>query len=211
MKYLMVCMISLSIYAQQQINVPVQLYNELSKNKDFNNYTGSYYVYDNFQPGSVVLESGTEVGLLLNVNAYTQQIEFKSNSVVSYFLKYNDQLKIKIAGDMFQYFSFERKNNVGKLISEINSNKLYLSYFAILKPPVPSSNGYDLPKPGKIDVKKRYFMKINGLYTFLDGRKSVLNAFPKFKGFIKSKKIKFKSDFDYITFFEEVNNKLDLN
>lgn len=202
-------MISLSIYAQQQINVPVQLYNELIKKKDFNNYTGSYYVYDDFQPGSVVLVSGVEVGLLLNINAYKNQIEFKNNSVESYFLKYNDQLKIKIAEDLFEYFSVKGKNHIGKLISKINSNKLYISYNAVLKSPVTSSNGYDLPKPGKIDVKKGYFMKIDGLYTFLDGRRSVLDNYPMFKELIKSKKIKFKSDADYVTFFEEIVYKLD--
>ena len=88
---------------------------------------------------------------------------------------------------------------IATALVEKNTSIIYNSYFSKITPPKLSSNGYDLPKPGKIEIKKRYVFFIDGIYTAVDSnKKAVIKAFPELEDLIKSKRIRFKSDKDFI-------------
>jgi len=194
--------ISFSIFSQQQIDVPVQLYKELSSSKTIDEYVGSVYVFKDFRSGILNYE-GRQVPLMFNINAYTNSISFINNFGKIHVLNYNPNINISIGNQNFNYLKVNEQTFVASQLSRINGNILYKSYFSKITPPKPSLNGYDLPKPGKIKITKNYIFFVNGNYiSIASNKKAIIKAFPELIDLIKSKRIRFKSDKDFINFFK---------
>lgn len=193
--------ISFSIFSQQQIDVPVQLYKELSSSKTIDEYVGSVYVFKDFRSGTLNYE-GRQVPLKFNINAYTNSIYFKNNFGKTHVLNYNTNINISTGNQNFNYLKVNEQTFVASQLSRINGNILYKSYFSKITPPKPSLNGYDLPKPGKIEIKTNFIFFVDGKYSIVSkNKKAIVNAFPNYKDLIKSYRLRFKSEEDFIKFF----------
>ena len=193
--------ISFSIFSQQQIDVPVQLYKEISSLKTIHEYVGSVYVFKDFRSGILNYE-GRQVPLKFNINANTNSICFINNFGKIHVLNYNPNINISIGNQNFNYLKVNEQTFVTSQLSKNNGNILYKSYFSKITLPKPSTNGYDLPKPGKIEIKNNFIFYVDGKYSIVSkNKKAIANTFPDYKGLIKSYKLKFKSEKDFIKFF----------
>lgn len=193
--------ISFSIFSQPSVDIPVELYKEISSVKTLDEYVGSVYVFDNFIPGIIEYE-GKKTTLRLNINTYSNSISYINQIGDIYDLNYKSNIFFSIGNQNFIYLKVNGRKMVATALAEKNPSVIYKSYFSKITPPKPSSNGYDLPKPGKIEIKKSYIFLIDGIYTVVDSnKKAVMKAFPELENLIKSKRIRFKSDKDFINFF----------
>ncbi len=193
--------ISFSIFSQPLVDIPVELYKEISSLKTTEEYVGSVYVFDDFRLGVLEFE-GKKTTLRFNINTYTNSISYINQIGDTYDLNYNSNISLSIGDQNFIYLKVNGNKMVATALAEKNSSVIYKSYFSKITPPKPSSNGYDLPKPGKIEIKKSYIFLIDGIYTTVDSnKKAVMKAFPELEDLIKSKRIRFKSDKDFIDFF----------
>ena len=189
---------SFSIFSQQQIDIPIQLYKEISLTKKIDEYVGSVYVFKDFRAGILHYES-RQMPLRFNINAYTNSICFLNDTGKIQVLNYNPNIFVSIGNQNFNYLKVNGMEMVATALVEKNTSIIYKSYFSKITPPKTSSNGYDLPKPGKIEIKKSYVFLIDGIYTNVDSnKKAVIKAFPELEDLIKSKRIRFKSDKDFI-------------
>mgnify|MGYP001283256566 FL=1 len=137
--------------------------------------------------------------LRFNINSYTNSICFLNDFGKIQVLNYNPNIFVSIGNQNFIYLKVNGREMIATALVEKNTSTIYKSYFSKITPPKPSSNGYDLPKPGKIEIKKRYVFFIDGIYTAVDSnKKAVIKAFPELEDLIKSKRIRFKSDKDFI-------------
>ena len=137
--------------------------------------------------------------LRFNINAYTNSICFLNDTGKIQVLNYNPNIFVSIGNQNFNYLKVNGMEMVATALVEKNTSIIYKSYFSKITLPKPSSNGYDLPKPGKIEIKKSYVFLIDGIYTTVDSnKKAVIKAFPELEDLIKSKRIRFKSDKDFI-------------
>ena len=193
--------ISFSIFSQQQIDIPVQLYKEISLSKNINEYLGSVYVFKDFRAGILNFE-GRQLPIKFNINAYTNSICFINNVDKIHVLNYNPKMNISIGNQKFNYLKVDEHTFVVSQLTKNNENTLYKSYFSKITPPRPSLNGYDLPKPGKIEIKTNFIFFVDGKYSIVPkNKKAITNTFPDYKGLIKSYKLRFKSEVEFIKFF----------
>ena len=184
------------------VDIPVELYKEISSVKTTEEYVGSVYVFDDFRLGVLEFE-GKKTTLRFNINTYTNSISYINQIGDTYDLNYNSNISLSIGDQNFIYLKVNDNKMVATALAEKNSSVIYKSYFSKITPPKPSSNGYDLPKPGKIEIKKIYIFLIDGIYTTVDSnKKAVMKAFPELEDLIKSKRIRFKSDKDFIDLFD---------
>lgn len=193
--------ISFPIFSQQQIDIPVELHKGLSSTKSIDEYLGSVYVFKEFRPGILNYE-GKKLSLKFNINTYSNSISYIDQFGKINDLKYNSKIIISIGNQNFIYLKVNEREIVATPLAETKSTTIYKSYLAKLTEPRPSLNGYDLPKPGKVEIKKNYIFFIEGKYTIVDSnKKAIIRAFPNFKNLIKSHKLRFKSDKDFIKFY----------
>lgn len=192
--------ISFSIFSQQLVDIPVELHKELSSTKSIDEYLGSVYVFEEFRPGILKYE-GKKVSIKFNINTYSNSISYIDQYGKINDLNYNPKIIISIGNQNFIYLKVNDREIVATTLAETESSTIYKSYQAKLTQPRPSLNGYDLPKPGKVQIKKNYIFFIEGNYTIVDcNKKAIIRAFPKFKNLIKSQRLRFKSDKDFIKF-----------
>lgn len=193
--------ISFPIFSQKQIDIPVELHKGLSSTKSIDEYLGSVYVFKEFRPGILNYE-GKKLSLKFNINTYSNSISYIDQLGKINDLKYNSKIIISIGNQNFIYLKVNEREIVATPLAETKSTTIYKSYLAKLTEPRPSLNGYDLPKPGKVEIKKNYIFFIEGKYTIVDSnKKAIIRAFPNFKNLIKSHKLRFKSDKDFIKFY----------
>ncbi|MGI9560232.1 MAG: hypothetical protein ACR2MJ_04840 [Flavobacteriaceae bacterium] len=193
--------ISFSIFSQQQIDIPVELHKGLSSSKSIDEYIGSVYVFKDFRSGILNYE-GRQVPLKFNINTYSNSISYIDQFGKINELNYNPKIIISIGNQNFIYLKVNNREIVATPLAETGSTTIYKSYIAKFTQPRPSSNGYDLPKPGKVEIKKNYIFFIEGKYTIVDSnKKAIIRAFPNFKKLIKSQRLRFKSDKDFIKFY----------
>lgn len=193
--------ISFPIFSQKQIDIPVELHKGLSSTKSIDEYLGSVYVFKEFRPGILNYE-GKKLSLKFNINTYSNSISYIDQFGKINDLKYNSKIIISIGNQNFIYLKVNEREIVATPLAETKSTTIYKSYQAKLTEPRPSLNGYDLPKPGKVEIKKNYIFFIEGKYTIVDSnKKAIIRAFPNFKNLIKSHKLRFKSDKDFIKFY----------
>lgn len=194
--------ISFQIFSQQQIDIPVELHKELSSTKSIDEYLGSVYVFKEFRPGILKYE-GKKLSLKFNINTFSNSISYIDQYGKINDLNYNPKIIISIGNQNFIYLKVNNREIVATTLAETGSNTIYKSYLAKLIPPRPSSNGYDLPKPGKVEIKKNYIFFIEGNYTIVDSnKKAITSAFPDYRDLIKSYKLRFKKEVDFINFFK---------
>lgn len=194
--------ISFPIFSQQQIDIPVELHKELSSTKSIDEYLGSVYVFKEFRPGILKYE-GKKVSLKFNINAFTNSICFINNYGKIHVLNYYPKMSVSIGNQKFNYLKVDEQTFVTSLLTKINENTLYKFYFSKITPPKPSLNGYDLPKPGKIKIKNSFIFFIDGKYTIVSkNKKAITKAFPDYRDLIKSYKLRFKNEVDFINFFK---------
>lgn len=137
---------------------------------------------------------------MLNINTYSNTISFKDEFGEIFELNYSKDLFISIDDLKFKNLEINGEWFIVKEIAQSGAQRLYNSFFTKLIPPRPSSTGYDLPKPGKIEVKNRYIFYINGnFYIIKNSKKELLNRFSEHAKFIK--RFKFKKEEDWINFF----------
>ncbi len=193
--------ISFLIFSQPSVDIPVELYKEISSVKTIDDYLGSVYVFDDFRPGILEYE-GKKITLRFNINTYTNSISYINQIGDIYDLSYNSNTFVSIGNQNFLYLKVNGREMVATALAEKKPSIIYKSYFSKITPPKPSLNGYDLPKPGKIEIKKSYIFLIDGIYTVVDSnKKAVMKAFPELEDLIKSKRMRFKSDKDFIDIF----------
>ena len=193
--------ISFPIFSQKQIDIPVELHKGLSSTKSIDEYLGSVYVFKEFRPGILNYE-GKKLSLKFNINTFSNSISYIDQFGKINDLKYNSKIIISIGNQNFIYLKVNEREIVATPLAETKSTTIYKSYLAKLTEPRPSLNGYDLPKPGKVEIKKNYIFFIEGKYTIVDSnKKAIIRAFPNFKNLIKSHKLRFKSDKDFIKFY----------
>ena len=193
--------ISFPIFSQQQIDIPVELHKGLSSTRSIDEYLGSVYVFKEFRPGILKYED-KKVSLKFNINTYSNSISYIDQFGKINDLNYNTKIIISIGNQNFIYLKVNNREIVATPLAETGSTTIYKSYLAKLTQPRPSLNGYDLPKPGKVEIKKNYIFFIEGKYTIVDSnKKAIIRAFPNFKNLIKSQRLRFKSDKDFIKFY----------
>lgn len=193
--------ISFPIFSQQQIDIPVELHKGLSSTRSIDEYLGSVYVFKEFRPGILKYED-KKVSLKFNINTYSNSISYIDQFGKINDLNYNTKIIISIGNQNFIYLKVNNREIVATPLAETGSTTIYKSYLAKLTQPRPSLNGYDLPKPGKVEIKKNYIFFIEGKYTIVDSnKKAIIRAFPNFKKLIKSQRLRFKSDKDFIKFY----------
>ena len=193
--------INFSLIGQNRINIPLQLYKELNKNLNLDEYIGSVYLFDNFKRAKFILSDGFEE-IFVNYNVYTNKFNFKQIDGSEYEINFKEGVKIEVENQVFDFFKYKEQELIGVQLSKINNNILYKIYRTVITPPKNSSYGYDLPKPGKIEVEPYYYFFYNNkLIITNEGRKNVIDKFYEYKSLIKSKKFKFKNDDDFISFF----------
>ena len=193
--------ISFPIFSQQQIDIPVELHKGLSSTRSIDEYLGSVYVFKEFRPGILKYED-KKVSLKFNINTYSNSISYIDQFGNINDLNYNTKIIISIGNQNFIYLKVNNREIVATPLAETGSTTIYKSYLAKLTQPRPSLNGYDLPKPGKVEIKKNYIFFIEGKYTIVDSnKKAIIRAFPNFKNLIKSQRLRFKSDKDFIKFY----------
>ena len=162
-------------------------------------YTGSVYLFNNFKRGIVNFQ-GNKFEKMLNINTYSNTISFKDEFGEIFEFNYSKDLFISIGDLKFKNLEINGERYIVKEIAQSGDQYLYKSFFTKLIPPRPSSTGYDLPKPGKIEVKNRYIFYINdNFYIMRNSKKELLNTFPDHAKFIK--RYKFKKEEDWIKFF----------
>lgn len=193
--------ISFPIFSQQQIDIPVELHKGLSSTKSIDEYLGSVYVFKEFRPGILNYE-GKKLSLKFNINTYSNSISYIDQFGKINDLKYNSKIIISIGNQNFIYLKVNEREIVATPLAETKSTTIYKSYLAKLTEPRPSLNGYDLPKPGKIEIKTNFIFFVDGKYSIVSkNKKAIVNAFPNYKDLIKSYRLRFKSEEDFIKFF----------
>ena len=199
--------INFFFYGQNRIDIPVQLYKELNKNINLDEYIGSVYLFEKFNKANFYLGEEIEE-IYANYNVYRNKFTFKQLDGSEYELNFEEGLKIEIKDKLFDFVKFKDEEIIGIELASNLKNKLYKVYKTIIIPPKPSSYGYDLPKPGKINIENFYYLINNkNLYILEDSKKSVLDLFPDYKTSIKKNKLKFKKEEDFINFFKLLNQK----
>ena len=199
--------INFFFYGQNRIDIPVQLYKELNKNINLDEYIGSVYLFEKFNKANFYLGEEIEE-IYANYNVYRNKFTFKQLDGSEYELNFEEGLKIEIKDKLFDFVKFKDEEIIGIELASNLKNKLYKVYKTIIIPPKPSSYGYDLPKPGKINIENFYYIIYNNnLYMLEDSKKSVLDLFPNYKSLIKKNKLKFKKEEDFINFFKLLNSK----
>ena len=193
--------ISYFVTSQQQIDIPVELFKEISGSKIEEEYIGSIFVFENYRAGQIILNKN-KIPLKLNINAYSNVFTYIDNFGKKYELKPNLDLKILIDNKKYSYLSIDGKDIITTQISRLNDNLLFKSFYTKITPPRNPSNGYDLPKPGKIEIKNNFIFFIEGKYYLVTkNKKSVINAFPNHKELIKKSNLRFKDEDDFYKFF----------
>ena len=192
--------ISFSVLSQQQIDIPVELFKEITSSKIEGEYLGSVYVFEDYNEGQIIFQE-EKIPLKLNINAYSNLFTYIDNFGNKYELKPNLSLKVLIGNKKYNYLKIEGRDIITTPISRLNDNILFKSFYTKITPPRSSSNGYDLPKPGKIEIKTSFIFFINDKYYFVKkNKKSVINAFPAYKELIKKSKLRFKDEEDFLKF-----------
>ena len=192
--------ISFSVLSQQQIDIPVELFKEITSSKIEDEYLGSVYVFEDYNEGQIIFQE-EKIPLKLNINAYSNLFTYIDNFGNKYELKPNLSLKVLIGNKKYNYLKIEGRDIITTPISRLNDNILFKSFYTKITPPRSSSNGYDLPKPGKIEIKTSFIFFINDEYYLVKkNKKSVINAFPAHKELIKKSKLRFKDEEDFLKF-----------
>ena len=192
--------ISFSVLSQQQIDIPVELFKEITSSKIEDEYLGSVYVFEDYNEGQIIFQE-EKIPLKLNINAYSNLFTYIDNFGNKYELKPNLSLKVLIGNKKYNYLKIEGRDIITTPISRLNDNILFKSFYTKITPPRSSSNGYDLPKPGKIEIKTSFIFFINDEYYLVKkNKKSVINAFPAYKELIKKSKLRFKDEEDFLKF-----------
>lgn len=193
--------ISYSVLSQQQIDIPVELFKEITTSKIEEEYLGSVYVFEDYKAGHIIFEE-EKIPLKLNINAYSNLFSYIDNFGNKYELKSNLGLKILIDNKKYKYLKIEGRDIIATPILRSNDNLLFKSFYTKITPPRFSSNGYDLPKPGKIEIKTSFIFFIDDKYYLAKkNKKSVINAFPDHKDLIKKSKLRFKDEDDFYDLF----------
>ena len=187
------------VFSQQQIDIPVQLFKEISKRTPVDKYTGSIYLFNDFKSG-VVSFQGNKFEKMLNINTYSNTISFRNEFGEIFELNYSKDLSISIGDLKFKNLEINGEWFIAKEISQSGGDFLYKSFFTKLTPPKASSNGYDLPKPGKIEIKNHYIFFINDNFSIIkNSKKELLKRYREHAKFIK--RYRFKKEEDWINFF----------
>ena len=161
---------------------------------------GSVYVFEDYNEGQIIFQE-EKIPLKLNINAYSNLFTYIDNFGNKYELKPNLSLKVLIGNKKYNYLKIDGRDIITTPISRLNDNILFKSFYTKITPPRSSSNGYDLPKPGKIEIKTSFIFFINDKYYLVKkNKKSVINAFPAYKELIKKSKLRFKDEEDFLKF-----------
>ena len=113
---------------------------------------GSVYVFEDYNEGQIIFQE-EKIPLKLNINAYSNLFTYIDNFGNKYELKPNLSLKVLIGNKKYNYLKIEGRDIITTPISRLNDNILFKSFYTKITPPRFSSNGYDLPKPGKLKSK----------------------------------------------------------
>ena len=177
------------------------MFKEITSSKIEDEYLGSVYVFEDYNEGQIIFQE-EKIPLKLNINAYSNLFTYIDNFGNKYELKPNLSLKVLIGNKKYNYLKIEGRDIITTPISRLNDNILFKSFYTKITPPRSSSNGYDLPKPGKIEIKTSFIFFIDDKYYLAKkNKKSVINAFPDHKDLIKKSKLRFKDEDDFYDLF----------
>ena len=118
--------ISYSVLSQQQIDIPVELFKEITTSKIEEEYLGSVYVFEDYKAGHIIFEE-EKIPLKLNINAYSNLFSYIDNFGNKYELKSNLGLKILIDNKKYKYLKIEGRDIIVTPILRSNDNLLFVN------------------------------------------------------------------------------------
>jgi len=189
--------------------------NKIIINDSRPNLDGSQYLYDDWQKGSIFLNSGDTIKTIkLRFNVFKNEMQFQNNDQV-YAIGSPENIKEIILGaHSFIYLNYNEdgkpKKSYFEIISRGNSCLLQFYYSEIL----PSNFNVALNSGNKNDqlsMKKKYFLKKGDTVIQIDKKgKNIVSAFElrgkEIQKYAKNNKLSFKNESDLIAIINFANS-----